>query len=209
MNIKEIQAALGIRADGVVGPVTVATVIQALHDGRLSVVMPVPLAPKAGILKRVIMHWTAGTYSVSGLDRKHYHFIIDGDGNEVRGDRTPEDNISASDGRYAAHTQGANTGAIGVSVAAMHGATQSPFNAGPYPITPKQLDALCGLVSRLCREYGIPITRETVLTHAEVQITLGIMQNGKWDISWLPGMTATDAPVFVGDKIRAMISAKM
>jgi len=51
MNIKEIQAALGINADGVVGPVTVSTVIQALHDGRLSVVVPavavVPAPPSA------------------------------------------------------------------------------------------------------------------------------------------------------------------
>jgi len=42
MNIKEIQAALGIKPDGVVGPVTVATVIQALHDGRLSVATTLP-----------------------------------------------------------------------------------------------------------------------------------------------------------------------
>ena len=76
----------------------------------------------------------------------------------------------------------------------MVGAVERPFNAGRYPITPAQVDALARLCADLCRDYTIPVTRKTVLTHAEVQPTLGITQRGKWDVSWLPGMGARGQP---------------
>ncbi|MFN7881706.1 MAG: hypothetical protein ACK5PF_01635, partial [bacterium] len=52
-------------------------------------------------------------------------------------------------------------------------------------------------------------TRETVLTHAEVEPTLKIKQRGKWDITWLPDMKAPGDPVTVGDNLRAQITAAM
>ncbi len=91
------------------------------------------------------------------------------------------------------------------AVAAMAGAVERPFSAGKHPITPAQVDALIKLVRDLCRGYGIPVTRETVLSHAEVQPTLGIKQRGKWDIAWLPGYAAPVNPVRVGDDMRARI----
>jgi len=48
-----------------------------------------------------------------------------------------------------------------------------------------------------------------VLTHAEVQPTLGVRQRGKWDITWLPGMEAPGDPIDVGDVLRAKISAAL
>lgn len=155
-------------------------------------------------MKRIIIHWTAGAYAASKTDKKHYHFIVDGAGRVVSGDLTPEDNLSTKTA-YAAHTRGLNTGSIGVALAAMHGATERPFSAGKYPITDKQVDALAKLVARLCDEYDIPVTRETVLTHAEVQHTLGVAQRGKWDVMWLPHMMGPDLPVRVGDQLRVMI----
>ena len=37
-------------------------------------------------MDRVICHWTAGRHKASGLDRAHYHILIEGDGNVVKGD---------------------------------------------------------------------------------------------------------------------------
>jgi len=168
--------------------------------------------PSAGAsvdgLKRIILHWSAGTHNVSALDRSHYHHAVAGDGSIVPGIRKPEDNISTTDGVYAAHCLNCNSGSIGIAMAAMAGATERPFSSGAYPITTPQLDAFCGLAARLAKQYGIPNTRATILTHAEVEKTLGIPQRGKIDIMWLPGMTAMGDPIAVGDTIRAMIAAK-
>lgn len=160
-------------------------------------------------MKRIIWHWTAGTNKATALDRKHYHFIIEGDGAIVSGNLPPEANLSTRDGEYAAHTLNCNTGSIGISLAAMAGAVERPFSAGRFPITQDQIDALTRLTARLCVKYRIPVERETVLSHAEVQPTLKIRQRGKWDIAWLPGMTETADPVKVGDFLRGMVAARM
>ena len=158
-------------------------------------------------MQRIIMHWSAGTHTVSALDRQHYHFIIDGSGVVHDGIHKPEANERPVSGKYAAHTLNCNTGSIGVAVAAMAGAVEAPFSPGKYPITEAQVDALAGLCAHLCARYGIDVTRRTVLSHAEVQPTLKITQRGKWDIAWLPGMAKPGDPVAVGDVLRARIIA--
>jgi hypothetical protein len=158
-------------------------------------------------LERVICHWTAGSYNPNDQDKEHYHFIIDGDGKVVEGDHKPEANISTSDADgYAAHTRACNTGSIGVSIAAMAGAVESPFIAGPYPIKAVQWSAMVSKVAALCKQYGIAVTPRTVLTHAEVQGTLGIQQAGKWDITRLPFEPALIGAKAVGDKLRRDVS---
>lgn len=159
-------------------------------------------------MERIIVHWTAGGHTPSNLDKEHYHYIVAGDGAVVPGKWPVEANRKPVKGKYAAHTLNCNTGSIGVAVAAMAGAVERPFDAGRAPITQAQMKALAGLCRDLAAKHKIPVTRETILTHAEVQPTLGIKQRGKWDISWLPGMKAPGDPVAVGDKIRAMIAAK-
>jgi len=148
------------------------------------------------------MHWTAGGAKASALDRDHYHYLVQQDGQIIPGVYKPEDNISTSDGRYAAHTKDANTGCIGVALCGMRGAAERPFLPGPAPITWLQIGVFCGLVADLCIRYSIPVTRLTVLSHAEVQPTLGIKQRGKWDIAWLPGMASVGNPVEIGDRLR-------
>lgn len=197
--VRLVQSRLGVTADGQAGPKTLAAL-----DRRLP-----PVQPAAIGLRRIIWHWTAGTHVVSQTDRDHYHFVVGGDGSVVAGRHAPEANISASDGSYAAHTRGANTGAIGVAVAAMYSATERPFQTGPFPIRERQVESLIGLTADLCRRYGIPVTPETVLSHAEVQPTLGIAQAGKWDVSWLPGMNAPGDPVGVGNILRGRVLAHM
>ncbi|WP_050525500.1 peptidoglycan recognition protein family protein [Pseudorhodobacter aquimaris] len=156
-------------------------------------------------MKRIILHWTAGTHHVSALDRAHYHFIVAGDGSVIEGDLRPESNRVINSGRYAAHTRGLNTGSIGVAMAAMLGARERPFDAGAFPITPVQLATFTDLVAELALTYKIRVTRKTVLTHAEVEPTLNVWQRGKWDVAWLPGMKATGDPVTVGDRLRWLI----
>lgn len=193
--------------DGLYGPRMAAALDDAQAARFAPKAAPGP-APKAG-LRRIIMHWTAGGPTASAEDRSHYHFIVQQDGAVVKGDRTPEDNINTSDGRYAAHTLNCNTGSIGVSLCGMVAAQERPFAKGPYPIKQPQVAVMCSLVAKLCRDYGIPVTRETVLSHAEVQPTMGIAQRGKWDIAWLPDMIMASDPITVGDKLRADISAAL
>ena len=157
-------------------------------------------------MKRIILHWSAGTHTPSALDKEHYHFIIDGAGKVHPGKWPVSANEKIVGDNYAAHTKGTNTGSIGVAVAAMAGATDRPFSAGKYPITTAQVEALVTLCRKLMKQYGIAATRQTVLSHAEVQPTLGIKQSGKWDIAWLPGMPDVADPVKVGDRLRALIN---
>ena len=160
-------------------------------------------------MEKIICHWSGGTHRASGVDREHYHLLIEGDGRVVFGDYEISDNESVADNRYAAHTRNLNTGSIGVAVCAMLDARQVPFDPGKYPITEAQVQSLVREVARLAKGYGIPITRQTVLSHAEVQPTLGVEQAGKWDITYLPGMTKPGDPIAVGDKLRQMISDQM
>lgn len=156
-------------------------------------------------LKRVIAHWAVTGYKCDQTSRQHYHFIYEGDGKEVVGFHTPEANENIADGVYAKHTRGTNEGAIGVSCAAMLGAV-SVDKPGRFPITAPQFDAMCKGIARLCVKYGIPVTPKTVLSHAEVQGTLGIVQRGKWDISVLPFANLKGAKA-CGDYMRQVVAA--
>ena len=160
-------------------------------------------------MKRIIMHWTGGSGKANSTDLDHYHEIAQGDGSRVMGRHKPEANLNPRSGRYAAHTRALNTGSIGLAMAAMRGAREVPFRPGSDPITPAQLDAFTDMVAEYCSTYGIKVTRRTVLTHAEVQPTLGVWQRSKWDITWLPDMTRPADPVAVGDRLRAAVLTKM
>lgn len=160
-------------------------------------------------LVRTITHWTAGGSRASATDKAHYHFITEWDGTIVKGTEAPEDNIVTSDGDYARHVLNLNTGSIGVAMAGMRGAVESPFDAGPSPLTEKQFEAHCLLLAELHREYSIPVTRKTCLTHAEVQPTLGVIQRGKWDIARLPFKPDLRGAIPVGDYMRERVKSYM
>lgn len=156
-------------------------------------------------MKRIIIHWTAGSHKASSVDKEHYHMIVNGDGTVVNGDHKIEDNLSTADGVYAAHTKGANTGAIGIAMAGMLGA-EGPDKLGSYPLTKLQWDACMALVKRLATKYNIPVTPSTVLSHAEVQSILGIKQNGKIDISFgVPGKPELKTARACGNYIRSLM----
>lgn len=160
-------------------------------------------------MKRIICHWSAGAYKASRIDREHYHIIIEADGNLVRGDHSIDDNLNTSDDDYAAHTRGCNTGSIGVSLACMAGATENPFSAGHFPMTKQQWDTMTSVCAELCRRYDIDPEPTTLLSHAEVQSTLGIAQRGKWDFTRLAFDPTTVGARECGEKLRRETAAKM
>lgn len=163
-------------------------VVEPEPSGSMYTLDPLPiddlLLPHAK-MKRVINHWTAGAHKASELDRRHYHFLIEGDGKVVGGIHSVADNEVAK-GNYAAHTLNSNTGSIGVAACCCAGARERPFHPGQFPFTMHQWDVMVRVNAQLCLRYGIPVSRSTVLSHCEVPKELGIAQRGKWDIAQVP-----------------------
>lgn len=161
----------------------------------------------AGSLKRVIVHWTAGGYTPGPLDLHHYHFLIDGDGKVHRGTFSVKDNVRPRGNQYAAHTRKLNTGSVGIAVCAMRDARERPFDAGAYPMKEIQWEAMAVCASEVCAAYGIPVDKEHVLGHGEVQEVLGVKQLGKWDPLGRPW---EKPPIGgAGDDFRARVSLAM
>lgn len=130
-------------------------------------------------LNRITFHWTAGTYTPNDVDKKAYHFLIDGEGKVIKGVLKPEDNIDCKDGVYARHCGGGNTGNIGIAICGMY--------SKDYPIKRVQIEAACKLAAQLCEKYGIRITNRNVVTHAEFgQMYPNSSSYGKVDIVNLP-----------------------
>ncbi|MDR6431317.1 N-acetylmuramoyl-L-alanine amidase [Brucella pseudogrignonensis] len=222
-TLKEIQVRLnslgfsaGI-ADGKIGPKTIGAMSSALDalsaanqpegaPSGTSGTIPASWLPSAS-MARIILHWTAGANKATDFDRTHYHILVESDGSLIRGVPSIDLNQSPVKPGYAAHTLNCNSGSIGVSLCGMAGAIERPFNAGKYPITAKQFDAAAKAVAQLCRRYSIAVTPETVLSHAEVQGTLGITQRGKWDIAILPFDPALNTARKVGDAFRALVKS--
>lgn len=151
-------------------------------------------------MDRVICHWTAGGYRAGGLDKFHYHIMIEGDGTLVRGKFSIDDNVRNlvwKPRSYAAHTKGTNTRAIGVSACSMAGAEEGPpLHLGSAPMLKLQWDRMIEVVAQLCHSYGIAVTPTTVLGHGEVEANIGNKQSGKWDplvLPWDLSVTKTQA----------------
>lgn len=160
------------------------------------------------MLNRIIWHWTVSGYSPNTSSMKAYHHVIDGNGIVHKG--VPEENnfsgASMAPGTYAAHTRGLNTGSLGISVCSMYGAKEVPFTTGPYPMKEVQIESLLRLTAEKMAQYNIELSPRFVLSHAEVQPTLGVKQNGKWDYMWLPGMANTIPAIEVGNILREKLS---
>lgn len=160
------------------------------------------------MMNRIIPHHTGGGYCPNHVDFKAYHRLIDGEGKVHNGQFKITDNAPGviRKGRYAAHTRKLNTGSIGVSVCAMLGGIWSDPFGGTHPVKPIQVDALVLELASLSSRFNIPPTRRTILTHAEVQITLGVAQRAKWDFDYsLRGGSSRD-PIAIGDELRAEVA---
>jgi N-acetyl-anhydromuramyl-L-alanine amidase AmpD len=161
----------------------------------MSLVPPEAIADRC-TMKRVVVHWTAGAYRASDLDRMHYHLLVEGDGSVVAGVHRVVTNQAPAREPRASHTLNCNTGSIGVAVCCMAGAIERPFSAGRFPMTQLQWAVMAEVVAELCVRYGIAVTATTVLAHGEVQRALNIPQRGKWDplvLPWAATLPGADA----------------
>lgn len=164
-------------------------------------------------MKRIIHHWTAGTHKANAVDIKAYHELFEGDGTNVLGTFPISANSSSKlvngklkSGTYAAHTLNLNTDSIGLSLCCMAKAIEGKSN-GSFPMTEKQFEAMCKRSAKLCLDYKIPITPKTVLSHAEVQGTLGVKQKNKWDYTVLPFKPELKGAKACGDYMRTRVQA--
>lgn len=147
---------------------------------------------------------TAGTYQPNQIDYEHYHYLINGDGLLVEGKYKPEDNINCYDGKYAAHTGGGNTGSIGVALCGMFGFVNRE-TPGDYPLTKVQCERAFKLIAELSKQYNIPVTKQTVMTHYEFGLNNPKTTSaGKIDIIYLPPYPEIEKDK-IGDFIRAKV----
>lgn len=156
-------------------------------------------------LCKIVIHWTAGTYYPCQTDLEHYHFLIDKDGKIYEGKYKPEDNENCYDGKYAAHTGGGNTGAIGIGLCGMSNFSNRN-NIGKYPLTQKQIEACFKLCAKLSKKYNIPNTSNTIFTHYEFGLKHpNTTSHGKIDITYLPPypyIAKEDCGAFIRSKIK-------
>ena len=158
-------------------------------------------------MKRVHWHWTAGSPGLIDLEADSYHEIIQSSGKVQPGQFSVEANRAPlRPGKYAAHTLNANTDAIGIACDAMAGARERPFSWGSNPLAEEQIESMLQRTADYCEAYDIEVSRETTLSHAEVEPNLGIRQKAKWDFTVLPGMDRLDDPVVVGDELRRRLT---
>jgi len=164
-------------------------------------------------MDRVITHWTAGGYRATTHDRDCYHLLVEGDGHLIRGHHAISDNVSTSDGDYAAHTRGKNGGSIGVAVCCMADAQepragQEP-HFGPAPMNEQQYAVLAAVVADLCEKYQIDVRPATVLGLGEVEQILGVQQNGKWDpmvLPWDPGKSRSAVGTAFRETVQGLLA---
>tara|TARA_B100000073_G_scaffold292093_1_gene255285 strand:+ start:1286 stop:2734 length:1449 start_codon:yes stop_codon:yes gene_type:complete len=104
----------------------------------------------------IYLHWTAGNYGSNG----DYHTVFRNDGTAIR--NSSYDNYSVN------HTEGKNTNAVGLSMAAAAGAT-GPHNMGTAPPTDAQINAMAAEAARLAIDWGWSESQidKNVWTHAE------------------------------------------
>jgi hypothetical protein len=129
----------------------------------------------AGGLTRVYLHWTVGPLGMCFDDYNAEAVFVVGDW-ALKVTHNPQDNVSGfNDNPEASHTYMRNTGAVGIAITGMDGASTSNF--GPDGVTWTGLQHLCAAAAAFCEKYGIDVAgtvasgpfagEPTILTHAE------------------------------------------
>lgn len=140
-----------------------------------------PLSKLPGRPKRIVAHWTAGSYKANSIDLAAYHFLIEGDERIRAGKHPVAANMRRVSGEYAQHTGGNNSFTIGVSFCAMRD-RQTPIREG-------QWRRGIVLLAALCHEYGLDASKpDHLCTHMEVWTIhkiKGTQNHQKVDINWL------------------------
>ena len=171
-------------------------------------------------IDHIYLHWTAGHYGQAYDD---YHLNIDRDGTLYKTCRSLTEE--------KAHTWKRNTRSIGISldcgyrasVAVPVGAGEEELfgvtsgsrrlrpllsaevDYGPEKPTVPQIECMAKITALLCRHLELPITEETVMTHAEAAIADGYGPCSgdpemRWDLWFLPDR-ATGSGIYPGGDI--------
>jgi hypothetical protein len=143
----------------------------------------------------VYLHWSAGRY---GQFFNDYHLMVDFDGKIY----AMTDNLA----ELKSHTWKRNSGAIGISMACALNATTS--NLGAYPPTIAHCDSLAQTVAVLAMTLDIPVSIDSIMTHAEAAARDGYGPGSgdketRWDLWFLHN---GDTPGTGGNVLRQMIS---
>lgn len=140
-------------------------------------------------IKRIVLHWTGGTYKPNSVDLEHYHFLIDNKGEVYKGRFSINNNFVCKEDEngkplYAAHCGGGNTGAIGIAFCGMLG-YKNFQDIGKYPLKKEQIEKGCKFIAEFC--YKNFLDTSIIVTHREFGITNpNTSSKGKIDISYLP-----------------------
>jgi len=138
-------------------------------------------------MKRIIYHWSGGSYQPNSTDKLHYHFIVDDKGVVFEGKFKPENNLCCKGNQYAMHTGGGNTASIGIAFAGMFGFS-SKLSVGRFPLTKIQCEKGFELGATLAKKYSLNLDDKlSIQTHYGFgQRNLKTTSAGKIDIICLP-----------------------
>ena len=195
-----------------------------------------PAVP-AGSLSRLYLHWTVAAFGCTFGD-------YNGEADFENGNWTmlvthdPRDNaVGVNNNPPAEHTWHRNTGAVGVSIAGMSGATEQNF--GPDAVTLTGLEHLCAAAAAFATRYGVDALgtvqqgethvddngnqvntagEHTILTHAECATIDGYLcgftsdPDCRWDLGSLVALPAgsslsKDMVAQCGDALRQRVHA--
>jgi len=160
--------------------------------------------------RKIFLHWTAGGHNTP---YSYYHTTFLGSGKAVRYTPYGKDKNS--------HTAGANTGSIGLSVAAMHGPPgQDTASTWPTPPTSAQMDAMITEAAQIGLDWGWDASTvdKNVRTHGEWEreaTSTGRLSGGpqRWDLDKLkpsdPNINVSRVLSHGGNIMRSRIKAKM
>lgn len=201
-----------------------------------AIMATLPAVP-AGTISRLYLHWTVAPFGCTFAD---YNGEVDFENGNWKMVMThdPRDNaVGVNNNPEASHTWHRNTGAVGVSLAGMSGATEHDF--GPDGVTLSGLEHLCACAAAYAQRYGIDASgsvangtthigdtgqtvnttgEHTILTHAEAANIDGYLcgftgdPDCRWDLGSLvalpEGTSLTKAMVAqCGDALRQRVHA--
>jgi muramidase (phage lysozyme) len=157
--------------------------------------------------KKIYLHWNAAPYT---NPIGPYHTVFLGDGKKVQ---------HADYNTHRNHTDGRNTNAIGLAIAAMHEGSPTNWKNAP---TSAQINAMVSEAANIAKSMGwnaSDINKSNIMTHAEAAFLDGYgLGSGdsqtRWDLITLRGSDATSGNLKKpgskgGNELRGMIRQKM
>ena len=168
---------------------------------------------------RIVMCWSMSDNEFTRIDKNRYHFVVDQDGNVIRGNFDVSDNFEINHnekprGTYATPTNGLNDNTISIAMLGMkdYKVENEKIVVGEYPINKRQYVVFCMLAYHLSNLYGVIVDLEALITKSEIEAVLKKKQKpGTCDFKFLPfdkkWNVINKNPTIVGKKIRDDIFA--